>query len=182
MWLKTFFYCFSAQPIPNGLLPHWKKHKFLDFHESPSIIFYIAVYCRTEILPLFHFLSLFFPNFATLLEKAHNTHARSVFLPGLTWQNNYTLVPPAGSGLLLWAFTTASAVFVRTDKYPKSPAAALERMLSFQMERKLFRFPKQCVRRRRLASDTNSGILIYAENVCVWWVSLVWCYVGRVGE
>lgn len=55
-------------------------------------------------------LAVFLPFCHFAGEGSQCTRVQCFFLPGLTWQNNYTLVPPAGSGLLLWAFTTASAV------------------------------------------------------------------------
>lgn len=102
-------HCFSAtQPRIQAQVDCRRtgKNTTLRISMKAPVLFYIAVYRRTEILPPFGLLLLFFSNFATWLCKGEQCTCTQRFsLPGLTWQNNYTFVPPAGSGLLLWAST-----------------------------------------------------------------------------
>lgn len=169
MLLKAFFLLFRP-PIQTASA---LKTQVLGFLLKS---FYYALYrsvMHSRNSASFSFAFAIFLPFCRLLEKALRTHARSVFRPCLTWQNNYTLVPPAGSGLLLWAFTTASAVLWGHTNIPNHLRPLTGCFLcKWRENRSVFQ-------NIRVYADVASLLIQIQESsfmpsmLRVWWVSLV---------
>lgn len=172
MLLKAFFLLFSP-PIQTASA--LKTHvlgfllKFLYYALYRSVM-------QSRNSASFSFAFAIFLPFCRLLEKALSAHARSVFRLCLTWQNNYTLVPPAGSGLLLWAFTTASAVLwghtnILNHLRPLTGCF----LCKWRENRSVFQ-------NIRVYADVALLLIWIQESsfmpsmLRVWWVSLVWVF------